>query len=149
MKKGQKAKIKEEEIQAQIAQIEELTNCWKRALADYQNLEKRFAKEKEDFIAFANETLILKLLSVLDNLEKAQDYLKDPGLQMAIDEFRKILAEEELEEIKAEGKDFDPAEMEAIEVQKGESKAEVARVLEKGYRLKGKLLKPVKVMVNK
>lgn len=132
-----------------MVRVEELTEQWKKALADYQNLEKRFAREKQDFVAFANSTLILKLLSVLDNLQRVESYLQDQGLQMTIDEFKRLLAEEGLEEIKTEGRDFDPEEMEAIEAKEGKDKGKVAEVLQKGYRLKSKVLRPAKVIVNR
>lgn len=127
--------------------ITELTNNWKRALADYQNLEKRYAKEKQEFLEFANSNLILKLLTALDNFEKVQGYLKDDGLDLAIKELKKILIEEGLDEIEAQGKEFNPLEMEAIEAVEGEE-GKVVEVVTKGYRLKGKVLRPAKVKVG-
>jgi len=130
-------------------QIEDLTNRWKRALADYQNLEKRYEREKRDFIAFANANLILRLLTVLGHLEKAALSLKDEGLDLVVTEFKKVLEEEGIEEIKAEGAEFNPQLMEAIETIKGEKENSVAEVIKKGYLLKGKLLLPAKVKVFK
>ncbi|GAG39247.1 unnamed protein product, partial [marine sediment metagenome] len=66
------------------AQIKDLTDKWKRALADYANLEKRTAGEKQDFIKFSNAVLLDKLLSVLDDLERAEHHLKDKGLTLAV-----------------------------------------------------------------
>jgi len=127
--------------------ISELTNNWKRALADYQNLEKRYDKEKQDFVQFATSGLILKLLSVLDHFERIQNYLKDDGLDLAIKEFKKVLVEEGLDEIEALGQQFNPMEMEAVEVGEGEE-GKVLEVLQKGYRLKGRVLRPAKVKVG-
>jgi len=127
--------------------ISELTNNWKRALADYQNLEKRYDKEKQDFVQFATSGLILKLLSALDHFERIQNYLKDDGLDLAIKEFKKVLVEEGLDEIEALGQQFNPMEMEAIEVGEGEE-GKVLEVLQKGYRLKGRVLRPAKVKVG-
>jgi len=129
-------------------QIEELTNSWKRALADYQNLVRRYEIEKKDFVAFANANLILKLLTVLDHLEKAQEHLQDEGLALAIKQFKAVLTEEGLEEIEALGKEFNPEEMEAIEITEGEKSGQVTEVLMKGYRLKGKVIRVAKVKVN-
>ena len=130
-------------------EIEELTSRWKRALADYQNLEKRYEREKSDFVQFANANLILKLLSVLGHLEKASEALGDKGLTMVVDELKRILAEEGLEEVKCLGEDFNPETMEAIEVIAGEEDNKVAEIISKGYQLKGKSLLPAKVKVFK
>lgn len=130
-------------------EIEELTNNWKRALADYQNLEKRYEKEKADFVHFANADLILKLLTVLRHLEKAAEHLKDKGLDLAVGEFKRVLSEEDLREIRTLGESFDPTMMEAVEIVSGGEKNKVAEVLQKGYSLKGKVILPAKVKVFK
>ncbi|MCL5091020.1 MAG: nucleotide exchange factor GrpE, partial [Patescibacteria group bacterium] len=119
-------------------------------LADYQNLEKRFQREKEEFTQFANTNLLLKLIIVLDHFERAQAHLKDPGLDLALKELKKILQEEGLVEIEALGKEFNPLEMEAVAIIEGSGKDnEVAEVLAKGYSLKGKTVRPAKVKVIK
>lgn len=130
-------------------EIEELTNLWKRALADYQNLQKRQEREKADFVQYASANLILKLLEVLGHLEKAAEHIKDNGLSLIVTEFKRILAEEGLEEVKAEGEIFNPETMEAIEAAAGGEKEKVAEVLHKGYTLKSKVLLPAKVKVYK
>ena len=127
--------------------IDELTNNWKRALADYQNLLKRSEKEKIEFALYANSSLILRLLSVLDYLEKIQDYLKDEGLALAIKEFKVVLTEEGLMEVEALGKKFSPDSMEAVETIEGKEE-KVIEVSSKGYYLKDKLIRPAKVKVS-
>ena len=129
-------------------QVEELTVRWKRALADYQNLEKRYEREKADFVAFAGSNLILKLLVVLDHLKMAQAVISDPGLDIAIKEFGQVLNEEGLIEVEALDKKFDPSLMEAVDLVKGE-KDKVIEVLQTGYSLKGKLLRAARVRVGK
>ena len=126
-------------------QIEELTNNWKRALADYQNLEKRYEKEKSDFVQFANANLILRLLITLVHLEKAAEIFKDDGVNLIVNEFKKVLLDEGLGEIECLGKDFDPNLMEVVDLVKGGQKDKIAEVISKGYLLKGKLLLPAKV----
>jgi len=140
------ARVKKEEM---LKQIEDLTNRWKRALADYQNLEKRYEKEKSDFIQFANANLILKLLMVLAHLEEAVKNLKDKGLEMTVNEFKRVLGEEGVEEIKCLGENFNPELMEALEVVDGKEDNKVVEVFKKGYLLKGKVLVPAKVKVSK
>lgn len=144
MVKKPKKKTKIVDLQKQINQ---LTDKWKRVLADYQNLEKRVGQEKKEFVKFSNAALIDKLLGVLDSLEKAEAHLKDKGLNMAVDQFRAVLKTEEVEEIKALDKKFDPTLMDCVEVVKGKENM-VIEVLEKGYFLNNKVLRPAKVKVG-
>lgn len=130
-------------------EIEELTNRWKRALADYQNLEKRYTREKADFVAYAGSNLILKLLSVLDHLGKVKSYLKDEGLEIALREFKRVLEEEGLREIEAVGKDFDPLLMEAVETVRSDKIGKVVEEVTKGYQLKDKIIRVAKVKVGR
>jgi len=130
-------------------EIEELTNHWKRALADYQNLEKRYAREKADFVAYAGSNLILKLMTVLDHLEKVKSYLKDEGLEIALREFKRVLEEEGLREIEAAGKDFDPLLMEAVEAVRSDKVGKVVEEVTKGYQLKGKVIRVAKVKIGR
>jgi len=129
-------------------QIDNLNNKWRRALADYQNLEKRAKQEKADLIKFSNAVLIDKLLNVLDNLEKSFKHLKDQGLGIAINQFKSILNSEEVEEIKARGEKFNPLLMDCSEVVNG-SKDIVIEVVQKGYLLNKKVLRPAKVKVGR
>lgn len=128
-------------------EVDDLTNRWKRALADYQNLEKRYEKEKTDFVQFANANLILRLLGVLEHLERAAQHLKNDGLNLVINEFKKVLTNEGLEEIKCAGEEFSPEIMEAVAVVKDGEAQKVAEVVNRGYLLKGKVLLPAKVKV--
>jgi len=130
-------------------QIEDLTNRWKRALADYQNLEKRYQRERQDFIQFANANLILKLVGILNHLQKASLVLKEEGVDLIVNEFKKVLQEEGLEEIECLGKKFNPEHMEAVEIVTGGEENTVAEVVSKGFWLKDKLLIPAKVKVYK
>lgn len=130
-------------------EIADLTENWKRALADYQNLQKRYDRERADFVQFANASLILRLIEVLNHLERAAENLKDKGLDIVVIEFKKVLTEEGLEEIKSEGEKFDPNFMEAVETVEGKDEGKVAEVVNKGYLLNGKVLLPAKVKVFK
>ena len=125
----------------------ELENNWKRALADYRNLEKRVAEEREMFFTFASSSLVLRILPILDNLESLVKHVDDEGLKMTIKDFKRILDEEGVKEIEAEGKDFDAELMEAIEKVEG-AKDKVVEVLQKGYTMKEKILRPARVKVG-
>jgi len=94
-----------------------------RMQADFENYKKREEKKKKEFIEFANKDLIYRLLSVVDNLERAASYSKNEknnhesirkGLDVVLKEFRKILEKEGVSPIKAVGEQFDPYCHEAI-----------------------------------
>jgi molecular chaperone GrpE len=125
----------------------EVEDKWKRALADYHNLEKRIVKEKESFVRFSNAQLWGKLLPVIDDLEAAEKHLKDQGLTLTLNKLKEVLKSEEVLEIKAMGEDFNPHLMEAMEMVGG-PKGKVIEVLNKGYLLGEKVLRPAKVKVG-
>ncbi|MBI4037441.1 nucleotide exchange factor GrpE [Candidatus Curtissbacteria bacterium] len=121
----------------------------KRALADYQNLERRVEEEKKLLSVLYTAIVVEKFLPVLDNLEAAQSHIKDEGLAMVITQFKDVLAKEGVEEVTAEGQNFDPKLHEAIEAVEGEDEGKVVKVLSKGYKINGKVLRPAKVVVTK
>lgn len=127
--------------------LEDFENRLKRALADYANLEKRIAREKKEFVKQATAQLLDKLLSVLDDLELCEEHLKDKGMTLVKDRFKKVLESEGVEEIKALGKKFDPETMDAVELVPG-SKNKIMEIVLKGYRLNDKVLRPAKVKVG-
>ena len=129
-------------------QISELEAKWKRAVADYQNLERRVETQQQALVKFANAMLIEKLLGVVDDLERAKTHVKDEGLKLIIDRFKDILKSEGVAEIEAQNREFDPHLMECIDMIEG-SKNQVVKVTLKGYTLNGKVLRPVKVLVGK
>ncbi len=127
--------------------VSDLENQLKRTLADYANLEKRIEKEKKEFVKFSNAVLLDKLLSVLDNLERAERHLKNKGLTMAVDQMKLVMQNEGVTEIKAKGKEFDAEAMDCSEVVEGPENV-VVEVVEKGYKLNDKVLRPTKVRVG-
>lgn len=129
-------------------EIKRLENLWKRALADYQNLEKRTSVEKEDFVKFANSQLILKILPSLDSLEKAEKHLKDEGLSLALKQLKEGLIQEGLEKIQTQGKDFNPDFMECVEVGQGKE-GKVLDEIRPGYKLGNRVLRVAQVKVGK
>ncbi|MBU0618943.1 nucleotide exchange factor GrpE [Patescibacteria group bacterium] len=128
-------------------QLNELETKWKRALADYQNLEKRVVKDRVSFVQFANAALIDKLLAVLDGLEQAANHLKDQGLNLMVEQFKAVLAIEEVKEIKVLNQMFDPQTMDCVELVAGPAN-KVISVSQKGYWLKDKVIRPAKVKVG-
>lgn len=128
--------------------LADLENRLKRAMADYQNLQKRFLAEKKDYIKFANAVLLDKLLPVLDDLIRAQQHLKDSGLKLVLDQFKLVLESEGVVPIKALNLKFDPQTMDCMETVSG-PKNKVVEVLQPGYTLYGRVLRPARVKVGK
>lgn len=165
MKKEEKeeTKTKTEDLREKLEECEKLKQeylaGWQRSKADFSNYKKEEAQRIKGFMQYANELLILKILPVLDNLEKAakelpedlrdNDYIK--GLLQIRQQFESFLREEGIERIDALGKKFDPEFHEAIEEVKAEKKepGTVIEEVEPGYMVKGRLLRAAKVRVTK
>ncbi len=154
MKKKSELKkdINEEVVdeEEQITENNELTNLenqLKRALADYQNLERRISAEKAIWIKTANKSLILKLLAVLDNLFLAQKHIQDDGLNLSIQKFLDVLSEEGVSRIESTGRDFDPQTMECVSVQEGEN-GKVLEEVRPGFIINNETLRPAQVIVG-
>lgn len=129
-------------------QAEEWKNKYLRALADYQNLEKRTHAEKEETRKFAVRIFLERLLPVADTVAKAQQHLSDPGLGLALKELDALLSEFGVEKIQTVGQPFNPHEMECIEVIAGNDN-EVMEESLPGYRLHGKVLRIAQVKVGR
>ncbi len=121
---------------------------YQRALADYQNLERRVESDKADVRRFASAIVILKFLEILDNLEKAQKHLSDPGLDLVIKQFNDILTSEGVAKMDVEGEVFDPHLHEAVEVGEGGKPNTVLEEIGKGYTVGDKVLRVAKVKVS-
>ena len=126
----------------------DLENQLKRALADYQNLEKRIAEEKSSWVQSANKDLILRLLPGLDNLILAEKHTEDKGVRISIDHFLDILRKEGVEKIDTIGREFDPHLMEAVSTKIG-AEGKVLEEIKAGYTLKGEVLRPAQVVVGR
>lgn len=135
------------EIEQLKEQIKEFENGWKRALADYQNLKKRVEDNSKEIVLHANERLMEKLTHVLAHLENLEKYLNDEGFRLTLNEFKFILQGEGLKELNPEGEDFNPDFMEAIMPSPGE-KNKVVEVMQKGYMINDKLIRPARVKVG-
>ena len=130
----------------------EFEHKYKLALADYQNLLKRTANEKQEFAKFANEGLIMEILPVYDNLQISMEHVDEAakqsgwaeGIKYVIKQFADVLKNLGVEEIEADGKTFDHNTMEALEGQ-GET---VKKVVKSGYKLRDKVITPAKVILE-
>ena len=122
-----------------------------RTLADYDNLVKRVERERQDLGKIASVGVIVKLLPVLDNLERAQVHLQDSGLAIAIGEFINVLKDEGLSVINpGVGDNFDEQQLEAVEVVDGEDNNKIAEVVLAGWKYSdGTVVRHAKVKVSK
>jgi len=129
-------------------ELAEMEAGWKRALADYKNLQNRITEETEYVRLFSNEILIQNLLPVLDMIEMSCEHFEDPSLKMIKKEFEDVLKGTGVTEVEVDGKKFDSQKMEALEMVEGE-KDKVIKIGRKGYLLNGKLIRPAQVFVGR
>jgi len=148
-----------EKLDKKEAEAAEYLDTLKRVQAEMDNYRKRMQKEQEQIIQHATQIVILELLPVIDNLERALDTAKAEndsgklyeGIELIYSQIKKILERECVEVIDPVGEEFDPMRHEAVmQVESEEHEANtVAQVMQKGYELKGRLLRPAMVVVAK
>ncbi|MBP9691503.1 nucleotide exchange factor GrpE [Candidatus Woesebacteria bacterium] len=136
-------------VQASLDEVEQYKNLYLRALADYKNLEHRVNQERQRMRLAVKKQIIFELLPVLDNLDQAEVFTKDPGLQMISSSFRKALQELGVQEFELLGHEFDPEFAEAIEVVEGKKDNIIVDVVEKAYTLDGQVIRHGKVRVSR
>ncbi|WKZ25162.1 MAG: nucleotide exchange factor GrpE [Patescibacteria group bacterium] len=136
--------------------LQEMESRYLRALADYQNLLRQHSKEKSEMIKYANETLILSLLPVYDNLrlsikhfgESEENWLA--GIRHITQQFKSSLEEAGVKEVETGNLPFDPLVMEAVETRESLDQDQdnlVAEELKPGYLLGEKVIIPARVAV--
>ena len=143
---------REEKVLRLEAELKESNDQYLRALAEQQNLMKRQAIEKEEFIRYANQEIISEFLMVYDHLklsigslseeEKNSAWVK--GVELTVKQFRELLGINGIEEIKTVGEKFDPNFMEAMEG----SGEKVAREIMPGYKLNGRVIRAARVILE-
>jgi len=138
------------------AKAENYLANWQRAQADFINYKRRIEQERNETVKFANATLALDLLPVLDDLERALDNITPKlagltwvdGIGLIYRKLQAILEVHGLTEIKALGQPFDPNLHEAVLYGEGEE-GKVVEELQKGYKLHDRVLRPTMVEVGK
>jgi molecular chaperone GrpE len=141
------------------AELEKYKDAALRARADLDNYRKRVAREKEDAIRYANNSLLESLLPILDNFELGLDAARNTpeaagivqGLQMVRKQLEDFLRDHGVEIVNAEGTPFDPNLHEAVahEPDANLKEGTVVRQLRKGFKLKDRLIRPASVVVSK
>ena len=161
-----------DELESEVAEIEDVealkkalaeekaraeTNLdgWQRAQADFTNYKRRSEQEREEIGKFANATLMLNLLPVLDDLERAfasipsrlanHDWVD--GVKLIERKLRAALETQGLSEIKALGEPFDPNLHEAVMQGEGDEGMVISE-LEKGYKFHDRVIRPTMVVVG-
>lgn len=149
------------DLQTRAAKAQENWDRLLRTTADFDNFKKRAAREKQDAIKYATESLLQKIIPVLDNFEMALAAAQNnatadlksvrDGVAMIHSQLKSTLTEAGLEEVDATGKPFDPNLHEAVSQQESDTVAEgqVLQQLRKGYKLRERLLRPATVVVAK
>jgi len=127
--------------------------------AEFDNANKRFAREKENLIKYGNERILSSLIEVVDNLERTVDALREDqdekiknivsGINMVHKQFLDVLTEQNLKQVAAVGELFDPNFHEAMSQQKCAEKedGEILMEYQKGYTLNGRLLRASRVVI--
>jgi molecular chaperone GrpE len=151
-----------EDLKSRAAKADENWERLLRTTADFENFKKRAAREKQDALKFANESLIQKLIPLLDNFDMALAAVQNgqtgaassslqSGINMILQQFKSALTEAGLEEVDATGQPFDPNLHEAVSQQETAEVPEghVVQQLRKGYKLRDRLLRPASVIIAK
>lgn len=138
-------------------QLADMNAKYVRLMADFQNQKKRFEKEKADIYQFANEDIVKSLLEVIDNFERALDASQDDGskfregMEMIFKQLMGALEKAGVSEIKALGEEFDPNFHNAVMMEETDEfeSNKVSGVMQKGYTLNSKVIRPSMVKVAK
>jgi molecular chaperone GrpE len=153
---GHKNRVKELE-----AELEALRDRHLRLQADLENFRRRALKEREDAHAFGHQNLVKDLLPTVDNLERAIDHARQnqvgdlqgllQGVELVERELLAALAKHGVTVIAPEGEPFDPAVHEAMAQVEDETREEntVVQVLQRGYSLHDRLIRPARVIVSR
>ena len=145
---------KEAETEGEAVEDEALNTKYLRLMADFQNYKRRTEKEKNDIYAFANEKIVSELLNVIDNFERALDAGNDgdsfvEGMNLIFKQLQGVLEKAGVVEIEALGQDFDPNFHHAVLTEDSTEyeSGKVTAVLQKGYLLNNKVIRPSMVKV--
>jgi molecular chaperone GrpE len=172
-KEGRSFKDEEKVEQEQVEQAEDIESLqkalaeekeksekylanWQRAQADFINYKRRNEQERAEVVNYANSTLILNMLPVLDDLERAlasvpEEFAESPwvdGIRHIYRKLQAILEAQGISVIEAEGKAFDPHFHEAVMAVEGEE-GKVVEEISKGYKLRDRVIRPTKVKVGR
>lgn len=155
---SESAEEAEDEVEKLQKELEAEQNKYLRLMADFDNYKRRVVKDRQEAEKFRSQSLLVDLLPVLDNFERAlaaaptseESASLVKGVEMVQKSLLEAVKREGMEEIKAVGEPFDPNFHQAV-MQEKDDNAESGSVLmelQKGYTLKGRVLRPAMVKVN-
>ncbi len=149
----------EDEIKKLKTEVEDWKNSYLRKQAEFQNFTKRKEKEFDDLKAFASEKVVIKVLDIIDNLERAIVAAAETrdfdslvkGVELILSQMKSTVTSEGVEVIGTEKVTFDPHLHMAVSVEDSENHAndEIIAEFQKGYKMKGKVIRPSMVKVCK
>lgn len=154
IKQEEKLEKKQETKVTKEKELEELTDRYKRVLAEFENYKKRSQKERESLYNSILADVVETMLPVLDNLENAakvetkdEDYKK--GIELVLKQFKDVLKSKGVEEIKTVGETFDPELHEAVSSIQDENlgEKEIAQEYRKGYKIGNRVIRHSMVVV--
>ena len=145
----------EQALSEEKKKAEEYLANWQRAQADFINYKRRTEQERLDFNRYANANLVLGMLPVLDDLERALEAVPPrlaknewvEGIRLVERKFKASLEGQGVKPVEALGETFDPNYHEALRQDKGEEGI-ITEVFQKGYMMHDKLLRPARVVVG-
>ncbi|MCH8065619.1 MAG: nucleotide exchange factor GrpE [Chloroflexi bacterium] len=148
---GLQARVAEEKEKAQTFKAN-----WQRAAADMQNLKRRMEQERSEVGRLANASLVINLLPLMDDLERALHEVDVKlagltwidGIRLIYRKFEAVLQNAGVTEIEADGQQFDPNVHEAISEAPGEE-GRIVSVVQRGYKLGDRVIRPAMVVVGK
>lgn len=147
---------KNQELQEQV---DKYYNSLARVQADFQNYKKRIERDNINYRKYATESILKKLINHYEDLKRSLEILNaldisdsvKKGYEMIVDNFKKLLKEEGVEQMECIGEEFDPYRHEAMLVENKEDLPEdtILEVFENGYYCNDKVLRPAKVKISK
>lgn len=147
------------EVETYKAQAEKFKNDYLYLRAEFENYKRNAIKERSELIKYGNERLLVDLLGVLDNFERALETKATPenlstyvkGIEMTAQEFRQALLKNGVTEVASQGAAFDPNMHEALSSEETDDvkPGHISRVFKKAYRLHDRVLRPGQVVVAK
>jgi len=128
---------------------EEYKQKYLRALADYQNLDRRAREDRETNIERGKVQTVVALLPILDSIEQAEVFVSDPGLKIVKEQFVTALQKIGVTEIEVQDKQYDPLTAEVIEMVPSDEDGIVVDVVRKGYMMNNRIIRIAHVKVGK
>ncbi|TMB95918.1 MAG: nucleotide exchange factor GrpE [Chloroflexi bacterium] len=152
---AQPASVEEQLSRAKEEAQKYLAN-WQRAEADFQNYKRRTDQEREELRRFGNVSIIINLLPVLDDFERAFNALDSrlaglswfDGIYLIYRKLQQLLENAGVRPVEAEGQEFDPRVHEAVAHVEGDEGKVISQV-QRGYKLHDRVLRPAMVVVGK